>query len=144
MNFSITLCLLLLSVSTGVLQISLEKPLGEEATAYNERLVNVRGFLYRHSSGELILASQPNLKSCCVGSQQLVYQQILVHGSLDPEAQAVTLQGIFKIDPQYNDQGQITSLYRLENGEKLKSEHSLLFPILALLGMIGFALFMRE
>lgn len=143
MNVSITFCLLLLSMSASVLHISLEKPLGEEAVDYNNQFVNVRGFLYHHSSGELILASQPNLKSCCVGSQQLVSQQILVHGNMHPEAQAVTLQGTFKIDPQYNEQGQIVSLYRLENAVKLTSDHSLLFPILALLA-IGFILFMRK
>lgn len=145
MNFSISFCycLLFLSVSTSLLQISLEKPIGEEAVDFNNRLVNVRGFLYHNSSGELILASQPNLKSCCIGSQGLVYQQILVRGKLDPEAQVVTLQGIFKIDPQHNEQGQIIRLYSLENAEKVKSDHFLLFPMLLLVlafGIIGLAI----
>src|ERR1700721_3140065 len=42
----------------------------------HEKEIQISGFLYQKESGKWILASQPNLKSCCIGSRDRIFQQI--------------------------------------------------------------------
>jgi len=56
--------------------------------------VEMRGFLYQATDGRLILAQEPNLKTCCIGAEHKSDQQIIVEGSLAPSPyKAVTLTG---------------------------------------------------
>jgi hypothetical protein len=82
---------------------------------FNQQYVQIRGFLYRTPQGNLILAAQPDLKSCCVGTGSKVKQQVIVQGAIDPIIQqsVVNLQGIFKIDPLYDSDGQLKQFYSL-------------------------------
>lgn len=70
------------------------------AAPYPQEVI-MRGFLYRTQSGDLVLASEPNLKSCCVGAKHKSKQQIFVEGDVgNPEAGEVyLLHGIFNVDP---------------------------------------------
>lgn len=71
--------------------------------------VVIRGFLY-HLDDHFILASEPNLKSCCVGISHLDRPQIIVLGlPFDTELPSTTvvLRGMFKIDANHR--------YLLEN-----------------------------
>ncbi len=80
-------------------------------------LIQIRGFLYQRPNGTLILASQPDLKSCCTREGSEVKQQLILKekgNSLLMQQFAVTLEGIFKIDPQFNLDGQLVQLYVLE------------------------------
>lgn len=87
------------------IQISLDKPIEEvDAAIYDRQIVEVRGFLYQNSEGQLVLANQPNLKSCCVGSQALIRQQIRVYGLMKPNLSVVTLQGIFHLSADSNNE----------------------------------------
>ncbi len=44
------------------------------------REVKIRGFLYASLDGVVILASEPNLKTCCVGAGHKTDRQIIVEG----------------------------------------------------------------
>ena len=65
---------------------------------WHEKEVALRGFLYRDSSGQLILAHEPNLKSCCIGKKE---KQVLVFTSQNVQQvpkNAITLQGEFVVN----------------------------------------------
>ena len=102
--------------------------------------VYVRGFSYPYSSGQGILASSPNLKSCCIGSHATIFQQIAVKGNgVLPQTQhAITLEGIFKINPLYNAEGQLVQLYVLEEGREVPSSSVPLFSVVLvfILGLV--------
>lgn len=91
--------------------------LQRQMAIYNHHEVQIRGFLYRDLDNRLVLASEPNLKSCCVGSMQKIAQQVIVEGEF-PEppssSKAATLQGTFIVDPQWNANGKLVQIYRLE------------------------------
>lgn len=73
------------------------------ASEVDNQEIKIRGFLYQQENGLLILAAEPNLKSCCVGNINKKDRQIIVEGSIVPNSKAVMLQGLFKNDPQgYN------------------------------------------
>lgn len=71
---------------------------------YSEKNIEIRGFLYQTETGNAILAPQPNLRSCCVGSEQRAHEQIALVDlkSVPVATQAVDIQGIFHIDPESN------------------------------------------
>ena len=88
---------------TAPLEFSLNQPISlEEAQQFDQHPVSVTGFLYTHPSGYQILAHQPNLKSCCIGSKSLAYQQLLVIPPLPESLAAVKIQGIFSLNSQKN------------------------------------------
>ncbi len=90
---------------------------------WNGKVVSVRGFLYQSDEGKWILASTPNLKTCCVGKGTKALSQIQVEGDLEtPSAgRAVNLQGTFKVNPKYDQQGHLLGLYELKNTIALPS-----------------------
>lgn len=45
-----------------------------------QRHVQMRGFLYKTETGEFILASEPNLKSCCISTDAKRDRQVVVVG----------------------------------------------------------------
>jgi len=97
------LLFLTVQLNTVPLEFSLNQPISlEEAQQFDQHPVSVTGFLYTHSSGYQILAHQPNLKSCCIGSKSLAYQQLLVTPSLPESLAAVQVQGVFSLNSQKN------------------------------------------
>lgn len=81
---------------------------------YQGERVQLRGFWY---PDEGILASETNLKSCCVKSENNVLKRVLVKGEIGPISpqRAHTLEGTFKIDPIFNEKGSLIQFYVLEN-----------------------------
>ena len=69
------------------------------AEIHNGHPVSMRGFLYQIPQGAWILSSEPNLKSCCLGSPHRVKEQIAVSFEspppLPPQGQVITLEGIY-------------------------------------------------
>ncbi len=113
---------------------------------YQNQSLHVRGFWYPQEIGGGILASAPHLKSCCVGVPEKT-GQVLVKGEISALSidRAVTLTGIFKIDPLYNVEGKLIQLYVLESPQEVVSAFSwwpFMTIALSLLGMLF--LFKRE
>lgn len=76
-----------------------------EASAHGEGFVEqrirIRGFLYRKESS-FILAGEPNLKTCCVGSAAKRHTQILVFGDISEALdhfKPVIVEGHLTFDP---------------------------------------------
>lgn len=63
--------------------------------------IEIRGFLYEAADTHLILADEPNLKSCCVGSSAKRAKQLHVDGDVHSAVNSsipVTLQGNLLVD----------------------------------------------
>lgn len=111
----------------------------DQLSSSNQEMIQIRGFLYQLPDGHLILASQPDLKSCCLGKESLLKQQIFVQGDFKPSAYAVTLEGKLKIVPQYDSNGQLIQWYVLEEA-RLVSSSSFVFPWRAFIMLLGLLL----
>ncbi|MBA3722963.1 MAG: hypothetical protein H0W88_11280 [Parachlamydiaceae bacterium] len=100
--------------------------------ALNEKKVQIRGFLYNAENGSLIFASQPNLKSCCVGVDAKESEQIVVYGSIKPSSHAVLLEGVFVIDSKKNGIGELRNFYTLNQASLVVKDASI--PLWAWIG----------
>lgn len=131
LSFLFKLLLLTFLIINGVLFSKVEEELKqltieqliEEADIYQHNLVRVRGFLYQDQHHHWILASQPNLKSCCIGNSKKVDQQIFL-SSFTPSTSykyAVTLEGTFYKEPILDKEGKLIQLYHMKNPTLLKN-----------------------
>lgn len=61
--------------------------------------IEIRGFLYPYEENVWVLASEPNLKTCCVGKKKT---QVFVEGAFSdmPSGYVVNVQGELSLDPQ--------------------------------------------
>lgn len=103
--------------------------------------VQIRGFWYSLAPTQGILAASPQLKSCCVGNPSKIYQQLRVRGNIAPSYYhgAITLEGIFKIQPLTGAEGQVVQYYRLEEAREIetRSNSSLPFIFVFTGGVLG-------
>lgn len=123
-------CFSLLADNPQTLNISdfLDEIPAETQSIYSlqNQVVRVRGFWYPLTANQGILASTPHLKSCCIKAPAKIYQQLIVKGDLASlsSQKAITLEGIFKIDPQYNSEKELIQLYVLINAKELQQPFS--------------------
>lgn len=114
----------------------------DEKEQIADQEVLIRGFLYKTDNGQWVLASEPNLRTCCVGSSNHVKKQIFLENSYvgaHPNAELVSIQGILRKDPMKDVQGNLIQYYSLQNvtiienkGQGHLSYLSLLFPLVVL------------
>ncbi len=99
---------------------------------YDQQVVRMRGFWYPQTAEKGILAAYPDLKSCCLSSPAKRGQQILVKGEVGslPPQKVVTVEGIFKIAPLYDEEGKLIQFYVLEEAKEVFSFH---FPFVSLM-----------
>lgn len=100
--------------------------------------IEIRGFLYETPSNEVILAQNPHLKSCCVGSPDKISQQIVLRGKWEsvPLQRAVTVNGLLIADPKYNARDELVQLYVLEHPVIVQSSS---FPVWSVIGITVFS-----
>lgn len=109
-----------------------------------DQLVQIRGFLYKTALGSedaWILAAEPNLKSCCMGSSGKRGLQLIATGDLpeSPPSTAVVLQGHLALSVEV--QG---PFYALSDASLKPSTYSLGSPAILILllffSIIGYGL----
>lgn len=113
---------------------------------YQEQVVQLRGFWTPLNENEGILSSQINLKSCCVRSPAKIQEQVLVKGDVHsfPTQSAITLEGIFRIDPIRNAQGNLIQLYVLEEAKITNSSnHWLIWILFLIFSLLIISLFLK-
>lgn len=108
--------------------------------------VEIRGFLYKNGRDEWILAAEPNLKTCCMGSKEKRDRQLLIIDQIDDlptplPLTAITLQGDLIIgansDLSPSDAKPLIPIYHLKNSIFIpSSSHPLFFSLVAI--AIGF------
>jgi len=108
--------------------------------------VHVRGFWYPLSGEEGVLASHPLLKSCCLQTPSKIDQQILVKGkalAFLPSQRALTVKGVFNIQPAFNSKGELVQLFVLENATEVSYDkgHSILWILGGLVALVTFVIF---
>lgn len=116
--------------------------LQKDLAPYHQHQVIIKGFLYSSSNHQWILASEPNLKSCCVASSEKISQQLMLADNFAGTSsnRAINVSGIFMIDPIWNQQGQLIQLYRLSDASIVKNDSwSLSKVAFAAIGLFGLA-----
>jgi hypothetical protein len=106
---------------------------------WNQKEIHIRGFLYKTDGDQLILAGEPNLRHCCVGSELKRDRQIYINdASLSPQLTVIDLVGklVFK-----------EGRYTLENARQLEpapTNHLALFLGSGALILSGLMIFRRR
>ncbi|WP_068471294.1 hypothetical protein [Candidatus Protochlamydia phocaeensis] len=116
--------------------------------AYQNQFIQIKGFPYQTSGGQWILAAQPNLRSCCIGTQATISNQLFLKMPLAdlPTQHALFIRGLFKEDPVYDREGKLIQLYVLDQAE-IVSHPSFPFTALSISGLvllIGLLFFYRR
>ena len=113
---------MLLSAATPIVDLT---TLPSNPSFQGER-VQVRGFWYPQAPTEGILSPDPGLKSCCLAAPSTLHQRLFVKGEVSaiPSARAVTIEGILKMHPLYNEEGVLTQYYVLEEAQLVRQASS--------------------
>ena len=89
----------------------------------SDQEVYLRGFLYATDDAQLILSSEPALKSCCVGSTAKRERQVYVFGAIEAplhKGSVVDMQGTFVVEKIKGQEGR---RYRLENASFIERDN---------------------
>lgn len=138
---SLLLCAALAAASLPLLNLS-ELPAGGPAETdfhlpLEGKAIQVRGFWYALPSGGGVLTGSPQMKSCCLQAPSKIYQQVIVKGEISSHLfhRAITLEGIFKIEPRYNPERGVIQYYVLDHAREIQATHTWLWVWL----LVGFA-----
>lgn len=139
--------LLLNELSSSALAELSSEQLPDVLKKYQHQHISIRGFIYQTPEGKHILAAEPNLKSCCVASQEMITRQIQLFGNSIPfssDGLAKTLEGQFEIEPVKDENGNWKSLFVLYEPKiienKSEGDHRWLY-LLGGLGLISIGIF---
>lgn len=95
------LCLIAPLFSEEPLLLSFQELQNGNLSPNNNQLIEIRGFLYQDpTSSRWILAAEPNLRTCCIGSRAKANSQIVLPDdfSTTPSHAAVTIRGVLYKD----------------------------------------------
>ncbi|MEC7839259.1 MAG: hypothetical protein VX777_04375 [Chlamydiota bacterium] len=96
----------------------------DNLSEHHNKEVLIRGFYYNSSDKRGVISSQPNLKTCCVGSpKQWKYQIFTDHIALsNNSSKAMTFKGELEYSPRYDQEGNKVGLYYLKNASILPED----------------------
>ncbi|MBA3957370.1 MAG: hypothetical protein H0X51_03100 [Parachlamydiaceae bacterium] len=123
--------------------------LQREMIRYHDHEIQIQGFLYQNPQEQWILASEPNLKTCCIGSTSKISQQLFISNPLqNPSTTSTnTVQGHFLVSPKWDSNGNLTQLYTIQQATILPKSTPLI-PIalsgIFLAGSLWIFLLMRK
>lgn len=111
--------------SSVINELSSEK-LPEILQPYQHQEVSIRGFVYRTQDGKVVLAAEPNLKSCCVANRGTIARQVILEGSnlpLSNDGRVKEVQGRFAIEPLKNINGDWEKIFVLYDAMIIDKNH---------------------
>lgn len=109
-------------------------------------LIQIRGFLYETSDFRIVLATEPNLKSCCVGSALKKQKQILVSGDVGAllnDRSAITLKGNLEVNHQNDFPFHLTNAMIVDE-DRQSFEMFFVMGGILILGAVGYFMWKRE
>ncbi|NGX58803.1 MAG: hypothetical protein K940chlam3_01711 [Chlamydiae bacterium] len=119
----------------------------QELSDLSGAMIKLRGFLYETEDGRLIASAEPDLKSCCVGTERKIRNQVVIVGAVSPSNHTlpVVVQGVFQFEPKIHE-GKLIQYASLLNAEIVEEEsnHEILFILLIVSIVVGLLLFKRR
>lgn len=115
----------------------------KDSKEFEGQTISVRGFLYQISDGSWILASEPNLRTCCIEKKQRLSRQIYLPNFQGVQCdKPLTVIGKFTLNPEGTPS--IFSLVEGEIGpEETQSKQFIPLLIAALIVTVGSGLFFK-
>ncbi len=92
-------------------------------TLTNPIETEIRGFAYQDGEGRWILAEQPNLRSCCIGSSTKAFNQIYLETEITglESNTPVHLVGTLSMFPTYDGDGKLKTYYHFAQANRIPS-----------------------
>lgn len=134
---------------TIINELSSEKP-PEILQVYQHQDVSIRGFVYRAKNGKVVLAAEPDLKTCCVANQGTIIRQVILQGdglddlAFSNDGRVKEIQGRFEIEPLKDGNGDWEQIFVLHDAiiiEKNNQKKQLLIYFI-LIGVFIIACFL--
>ncbi|MGA8164071.1 MAG: hypothetical protein WB791_03480 [Waddliaceae bacterium] len=94
------------------------------ASEHHNQWIHIRGFLYRRENGDWMIAKEPDLKTCCLGSRKKLFDQMPIYGDLraGPHKHAVTVMGRLDALPTWDHEGKLVDLFHLKEAKILPEQ----------------------
>lgn len=101
-------------------------------SSLDQQQVKIRGFLYSVQEGKWVLAAEPNLKSCCIGSSNKIAQQLIVSGEFPKVSgySATYVQGEFHFNSKADTSGKFIELFTLTNSFLIEEQSFIAFYLM--------------
>lgn len=114
---------------------------------YHQQTVSIKGYVFEAPAGDWVLAGEPSLRSCCIGSEKEVFNQVYLECKKDPtyHNKEVIVEGVFTVEVLKNIDGEFVRVYTLKDAEVKKLNHRQ-FPIftLSIFVVAGLFFFIRK
>lgn len=137
---AILACLALTQVASDA-EEWLKKPTDFLEERYEAKECCLRGFVHCDEQGTWSLASQPSLRSCCIGERPLATLRVELDHSLDEDliGKIATLKGVMHVEAKHSDDGTLVGLFYLEKAHLIeeKSHFSKKTKVISLLAIAG-------
>lgn len=69
----------------------------QDPAPFENKSIEVRGFLYLGQEGEFFLADRPNIRSCCLGKDEIIKLMLIGEFPKPLPTQAVTIKGELRL-----------------------------------------------
>ncbi len=116
--------------------------LSQDLAPFDNARVKISGFLYEAADRRWILAKEPHLRTCCIGTEKTVTQQIFLPRDFSAPPQLhnklVNIEGQFHIAPLANAEGKLVQLFYMSDVASASTRvHNLPLFSLSILTLLG-------